>query len=707
MAVPIWSIPVTISSAIDRDEVRRMLGLMLDPDTAHEVRALPSGQSVTITRTDLDAAVRAVEAIAGSKGTYITLNPVRPDLTGAARVKDITCRRHLLIDCDPERADRDGMATEAEHAVAKAVIDAVLDDLTARGWPRPIMIDSGNGWHLLYRIDLPNDKLAQQLLSKCLKALQAAHGTDAAKIDTVVHNASRITKLAGTWVRKGESTTDRPHRMARLVSVPTAIVPVDVDQIRELAGLGTTTPPDAPPVDWTMTVPGPGAGGLDAYVRKAIEAECGKVATAREGARNDALNVAAFSLGTLLHLAIVTRQEVEHDLAFAAQRAGLTEHETTGTIRSGIEAGLMEPRQVEVKAGKATASTPASETIPPGVRLTIRASAIKTRPIRWLWRDRVPVGFITVFAGRTGLGKSFVTCDLAARITQGEDLPDGPSGLAGECRDVLFISEDPYEYVLAPRLMELGADLNRVSFLTWEAMARYTLDDTPFLERAYAEVDHPALVVIDPPTNFLGDAIDEHKNSAVRAVLMHLVQWIKDKDAACVLITHVNKQSGKGIDALNRVIGSVAWTTTARIVHSFAPNSDIPGHCLFVPMKNNLGPLGKGLGYTIRKTDTLAVVEWTGEVDTTADEAMSGERQAPRKVKATDWLIDRFKEDLRWFSEDLWAAAKHDGISRNAIFEAKDILCLPRCDKEQLPGGKQAWVWWVPPDWPHLMDDEK
>ena len=707
MNANIWDMTVQLlPKRIDREEVRRMLALMVDPDASHEIRALPSGKSRTIHGRDLDGAVRAVDEVADGRGTYITLNPVSPSLKGAARVRDVIRRRHFLIDCDrsgslKERTGKESNATEEEKEATRQVVERIAADLTLKGWPRPIVVDSGNGWHLLYAIDLPNDKLSQQLLSRCLKALQETYGTDRAEIDTKVHNASRITKLAGTWVRKGPDAPDRPHRMARLVSVPTAIVPVPDEMLRELAGFSPTPGEDLDRepsvVDWTMTV-GTGQRDMSSYVRKAIESECGKVSMAPEGHRNHTLNSAAFSLGQLVHLAVISRTEMENALSFAARRAGLGDDEIAKTIRSGLDAGMELPRPV-VDRSTVPPGTPAPPPIPVTTRLTVRASQIRPKAVRWLWNSRVPIGFITIFAGRSGLGKSFVTCDFAARITQGEDLPDGPSGLQGECRNVLFISEDPYEYVLAPRLVEMGADLSRISFLTWEAMAAYTLSDTEFLDRAFTEADDPALVVIDPPTNFLGDGIDEHKNSAVRAILMHLVQWVKDKDAACVMITHVNKSSGKGIDAINRVIGSVAWTTTARIAHSFAPDPDTSGDCMFLPIKSNLGQLPKGLGYRIKSTDTLAVVEWTGEVDLSADEAMAGEKRKPRRVVASEWLAEQFRVRREWISNEITDAGKEHGISRNALWEAKG--CLPiDARKRMTADGEPVWYWVARPDWP-------
>ena len=701
-----WNISVTGSGGIDREEVRRFLRLFVDPNVSHEVRALPSGRSVTISGDDLDGAAQAVEAIAGAKGTYLTLNPVRPDLNGAARAADVVARRHLLIDCDPARPDPDSSATDAEKAAAKAVADAAQADLTARGWPRPIVVDSGNGWHLLYRIDLPADKLSHQILSRCLKALQESHGTTAAQIDTKVHNASRITKLPGTWARKGPHTDDRPHRMARIVSVPKAITPVPIEALRDLAGLGPGSTAEAhqPPGPPAWTIPVRDASiGMDAYVQRAIEGECGAVAKAPNGERNNRLNVAAFNLGTLLHLGAVPRPEIERALLFAAWQAGLGEGESVATVRSGLDAGAENPRQAQPWRDKPRGTEPPPPTRPLE-RLTIRASEITPKKVDWLWRDRVPIGFITLFAGRTGLGKSFVTCDFAARLTQGEDLPDGPSGLGGECQNVLFISEDPYEYVLAPRLLELGADMDRVSFLTWEAMTSYTLSDTEFLERAWREAGEPVLIAIDPPTNFLGDA-DEHKNSEVRAILMHLVLWIASKHAACVLITHVNKAQSKGVDALSRVIGSVAWTTVVRVVHLFAQDPDDPERRLFCPDKTNLGRRAETLAYSVRKTDALATIDWHGTVDLTSDQALSGEKRKPRRIVASDWLVERFREQREWPSNDLFRAAAQEGLSRDAVFEGKKVLDLPRARKEIQPNGDVCWIWWVPPDWPRLAQE--
>src|SRR2546423_716170 len=74
------------------------------------------------------------------------------------------------------------------------------------------LADSGNGYHLLPLVDLPNDDTSKELVKQLLTALGNRFNNGTVKIDAAVFNAARITKLYGTIARKGDSTEDRPHR---------------------------------------------------------------------------------------------------------------------------------------------------------------------------------------------------------------------------------------------------------------------------------------------------------------------------------------------------------------------------------------------------------------------------------------------------------------------------------------------------------------
>jgi hypothetical protein len=101
-------------------------------------------------------------------------------------------------------------STDAEKVDAWETIRAVRSYLDTEGWPAPVLADSGNGYHLLYRIDLPTDDCG--LVQRVLQKLACRFDSDAVKIDQKVFNPSRICKLYGTLARKGDHTPERPHR---------------------------------------------------------------------------------------------------------------------------------------------------------------------------------------------------------------------------------------------------------------------------------------------------------------------------------------------------------------------------------------------------------------------------------------------------------------------------------------------------------------
>lgn len=206
-----------------------------------ELRALNVNGRKAVCETfgDLHSlAIRAAELdAAGTSGCYFTLNPLRPDLAGSkasCRDADVIARRWLPIDVDPCRPA--GLSsTEEELSAAWNVLDRCRGVLDGAGFTGAVVGCSGNGWHLLYPIDIPNDEAAKKQIRDILRglhercsdpvtkeeeaSLKAGQVLPVAKarVDTSTFNASRIWKLYGTRSRKGIATGARPHRFARLV----------------------------------------------------------------------------------------------------------------------------------------------------------------------------------------------------------------------------------------------------------------------------------------------------------------------------------------------------------------------------------------------------------------------------------------------------------------------------------------------------------
>src|SRR5262249_19848771 len=159
------------------------------------------------------------------------------------------------------------------------------------------LADSGNGWHLCYRIDMPNDAPSRELLRDVLKGLDQRCSTEAARVDAKVFNASRIWKLYGTTARNGAATPERPHRPGRIGEGE------QTPRRAELAGANTSAlgplregwapeRPAAPPPTQADPSPFSGrAGGaadpVRAYVLAALRSEAAAVAGAAPGSRNN------------------------------------------------------------------------------------------------------------------------------------------------------------------------------------------------------------------------------------------------------------------------------------------------------------------------------------------------------------------------------------------------------------------------------------
>lgn len=187
---------------------------------------------------DKEKLINHIQMYDGIYNIFFTLNPFSEDLlargkdrlieytTSTTADQEIERRRLILIDIDPERPA--GISsTDEELESANEALKQVVRHLSNEGFPKPVIACSGNGYHALYKVDLPNTKEVTELIKKFLVTLDRKFSNDKAKIDKTTYNASRITKLYGTIACKGDNMENRPHRRSRIIESPDVYEIVD------------------------------------------------------------------------------------------------------------------------------------------------------------------------------------------------------------------------------------------------------------------------------------------------------------------------------------------------------------------------------------------------------------------------------------------------------------------------------------------------
>jgi hypothetical protein len=343
-------------------------------------------------------------------------------------------------------------------------------------------------------------------------------------------------------------------------------------------------------------------------------------------------------------------------------------------------------------------------------RVTVESFAeIHTRRTRWAWAGRIPLGSPTLLVGREKLGKSTLTCKLAAELSRGK--LDGD--LAGEPSNVLMLSyEDSASGTIKPRLLAAGADLRRVFRLTAQRDGFRDLVSLPDdVDAVGAMVGEHAcrLVIVDPFSASLGEGVNTHRDQHMRRAIAQLAQIAEAHDAALLLVAHFNK-SPQG-DSLTRVLGARALTAASRSVLVFGRPPDAEDRAperILAHAACNLSAEAPSLACKVEPrevptevgtipTSRLVIV---GETDARADDLLASRSDDERtdRAVAAEWLAEQLADGEWHASAALKAAANADGISTRTLHRARQLLGV-----EDVRRGMPATSHWRLPVVPPLV----
>jgi putative DNA primase/helicase len=698
----------------DPAEIERALRLILPSGQVTELRALDA-----VTGADrrphtesgyFDDPAKLAEGaakITAAKGIYFIPNLVQPALLARSLNKaravgkapitsdaDIVRRLWQLIDCDAVRPAGIAASDDEHHAalVRATDIDYWLAELR---WPTPIIADSGNGGHLLYRIDLPADDGG--LVERCLKALARRLDDEGVTVDTSVFNPARIWRLYGCVNRKGEHSPEigRPHRPARILNAPDELAIVTREQLEALAA---HAPPAAPKPASTPATQRTNVQAFDlaAWIDRHKLDVTGP--DPWQGGQKWIFKTCPWNSDHTNGSAYVAQ------LSSGAMTAGCHHNSCQGrdwhALRDAVEPGWRE-RGPKANSGNHRPPGGDGAELPltsPGL---VNLADVTPRDVRWLWPGRIPLGKLTLIAGEPGQGKSFLTLDIAAHVTTGNSWPDLPNGSNPRGSVVLLSAEDDVEDTIRPRLDASGADVRYVTALQGIEYGSngngnpkrrcFNLEcDLPALEQALDARADCRLIVIDPVSAFVGGR-DSHKNSEIRGLLAPLADLAGRRGVAVVAVTHLNKAAG--IRAMHRVTGSLAFIAAARAGWLVTIDKNDPKRRLLLPIKNNLAADVSGLAYAIID----GALAWErGPVSVTADDALADDPPRDGRTQrdeAVDWLRELLA-DGPLDQADVTEAAKANGFTSSTLRRAKAKAGVKSTKRGN---GKDAcWSWSLP-----------
>lgn len=227
-----------MNNLFDISEIKKALQFLKGDNNLFEVRLIKSKYNASGYFTSIEKLINELSRINTQSGVnfYFSLNKINYSCysreqrdkfieyaSPTTSDNDIDKFEWLMIDLDPERASGTSSSNvELEYAKVKA--NDIFKFLFKNGFNYPVVALSGNGIHLLYKIDLDNTSENKELLKNVLITLDSIFSDNKVKVDTTTFNPARICKLYGTMAKKGFNSTDRPHRLSKIVTYPNVVI---------------------------------------------------------------------------------------------------------------------------------------------------------------------------------------------------------------------------------------------------------------------------------------------------------------------------------------------------------------------------------------------------------------------------------------------------------------------------------------------------
>lgn len=307
-------------------------------------------------------------------------------------------------------------------------------------------------------------------------------------------------------------------------------------------------------------------------------------------------------------------------------------------------------------------------------------SSVQQRNVDWLWYPYIPYGKITILQGDPGEGKSTFVINLVALLTNGEKMPDGSGG--NKAHTVIYqCAEDDIADTIKPRLVEAGADCDKVAYIIDED-TELTFEDSRIEE--VLRKTGAKLLVIDPIQAFLGQDNDMQSASKMRTTLRKIADVASRYKCAVILVGHLNKSyAGKN---LYRGLGSIDIAAIARSILMISRDKANPTIRYMFPVKSSLAPEGCAVSFTFID----GKFKWIGTCDLDSDSIEESVSVQSKKLTQTKRFLLQILKDGDLPSSKVFEKVERIGIKKRTTITAKKELGIKSYKKNNI------WYWQLP-----------
>jgi len=305
-------------------------------------------------------------------------------------------------------------------------------------------------------------------------------------------------------------------------------------------------------------------------------------------------------------------------------------------------------------------------------------NTVQPKEVTFLWKNILPFGKISLLVGDSGLGKTTLALDIAARLTTGRPMPlSDAEPITG---NVLFQSqEDDISDTLLPRCISAGADLQRIESI--EADGLNIDSDCDIIEQHIREIN-ARFAIWDPLQSFMGRHADMCRITDIRRLLTNLGGIAARTDCAMLIIAHQTKN--QGANELHRVFGSVDITATARSVLRISKSEDDPDIKILSHIKSSVSRPSEPIAFRIAgagQIEYLEEYEVNGDLYELPDDNS-------KRATAIEMLYEMLQNGPLEGTE-VFRACNEAGISTRTVERVKKEMNV-RSGRE---GNK--WVWFL------------